>query len=155
QKIINDAPHSVNPTSRPHLQQLLLHGVSNQVWSQSSGPAGQIIGGDGKRSLSGVQRLLQSRLQRQQGLGVGQQLFDVPLQLGLPVVDLLQPLPQQTRPLGLFPRSSRLCVLVQSSGLSLDSPGVVVVGTGLFKYSSVVGEPFARGVFRRAVPDGG
>uniref|UniRef100_A0A3Q1B160 Uncharacterized protein n=1 Tax=Amphiprion ocellaris TaxID=80972 RepID=A0A3Q1B160_AMPOC len=144
----------VNPTCRPHLQQLLLHRVSDQVWSQSSGPAGQIIGGDGKRSLGSVQRLLQPRLQRQQGLGVGQQLLDVPLQLGPPVVDLLQPLPQQTRPLGLGPRSGRLGVLVQSSGLSLDAPGLVVVGTGLFKYSSVVGEPFVRGVFSRAVPGG-
>uniref|UniRef100_A0A3P8SY68 Uncharacterized protein n=1 Tax=Amphiprion percula TaxID=161767 RepID=A0A3P8SY68_AMPPE len=121
---------------------------------QSSGPAGQIIGDDGKRSLGSVQRLLQPRLQRQQGLGVGQQLLDVPLQLGPPVVNLLQPLPQQTRPLGLGPRSGRLGVLVQSSGLSLDAPGLVVVGTGLFKYSSVVGEPFVRGVFSRAVPGG-
>uniref|UniRef100_A0A3B4ZLZ6 Uncharacterized protein n=1 Tax=Stegastes partitus TaxID=144197 RepID=A0A3B4ZLZ6_9TELE len=138
----------------PHLQQLLLHRVSDQVWSQSSGPAGQIISGDGEWSLGGVQRLLQTRLQRQQGLGVGQQLLHVPLQLGLPVVDLLQPLPQQTRPPGLALPGGRLRVLVQGSGLSLDAAGLVVVGTGLFEYASVVGEPFAgaRGRLRELRP---
>uniref|UniRef100_A0A3B4TED6 Uncharacterized protein n=1 Tax=Seriola dumerili TaxID=41447 RepID=A0A3B4TED6_SERDU len=35
----------------------------NNVWSWSSRPAVQIIGGDGIRSLGGVQRLLQPRLQ--------------------------------------------------------------------------------------------
>uniref|UniRef100_A0A3B4XX10 Uncharacterized protein n=1 Tax=Seriola lalandi dorsalis TaxID=1841481 RepID=A0A3B4XX10_SERLL len=112
-----------------HNNQLLLHGVTDQVWSRSSRPAVQIIGGDGIRSLGGVQ------------LGVGQQLLDS--------------LSQKTRSLGLCLQSGCLGVLVQSFGLSLDAPGFVAVGTGLLEDGVVVGEPLGWCVLSGAVPRGG
>uniref|UniRef100_A0A3B3VAY2 Uncharacterized protein n=1 Tax=Poecilia latipinna TaxID=48699 RepID=A0A3B3VAY2_9TELE len=113
------------------LQQLLLHRVSDQLCSQSSCSAGQIIGGDGKRSLSGIQRPLQPLLHHQQRLRVGLQQLDVPLQLRLPGVDLLESLSKKTRSCGLGFQSCSLRVLAQGSGLQLDVLGVSVVGTGL------------------------
>uniref|UniRef100_A0A671TGA7 Uncharacterized protein n=1 Tax=Sparus aurata TaxID=8175 RepID=A0A671TGA7_SPAAU len=128
--------------------------IPDQVWPQSSDPAGQVVGGDGIRSLGGVQRLLQPLLERQQGLGVGPQLVDVPLQLRLPVVDLLQPLSQETCSVGLVLQSVRLGVLVQNLGLSLDAPGRLAVRTGLLEDAVVVVEPLGRAVFSGAVPGG-
>uniref|UniRef100_A0A3B3XDJ6 Uncharacterized protein n=1 Tax=Poecilia mexicana TaxID=48701 RepID=A0A3B3XDJ6_9TELE len=137
------------------LQQLLLHRVSDQLCSQSSCSAGQIIGGDGKRSLSGIQRPLQPLLHHQQRLRVGLQQLDVPLQLRLPGVDLLESLSKKTRSCGLGFQSCSLRVLAQGSGLQLDVLGVSVVGTGLCKDGLVIGEPFSRGVFSRAISSSG
>uniref|UniRef100_A0A3Q3XH89 Uncharacterized protein n=1 Tax=Mola mola TaxID=94237 RepID=A0A3Q3XH89_MOLML len=120
-----------------HLQQLLLHRVPDQVRSRSPGPAAQVVGGDGERGLGGVQCLLQPGLQRQQRVRVGLQPVDVPLQLGLPAVDLLQSLPKKTRSVGLRAQRVRLAVPLQGPGLPLDD-------------AVVVGEPLGRGVFSGA-----
>uniref|UniRef100_A0A672F1L0 Uncharacterized protein n=1 Tax=Salarias fasciatus TaxID=181472 RepID=A0A672F1L0_SALFA len=126
--------------------------VSDQVWSQSAGPAAQVVGGDGVRRLGGVQRPVQPAPQRLQRLCVGLQPLDVPLQLGAPAVDLLQPLPQQARPRGLAAQGGRLRVLLQSPGLPLHAAGLQAVGAGLLEDGVVVGEPFSRGVLCRAEP---
>uniref|UniRef100_A0A3P9MT12 Uncharacterized protein n=1 Tax=Poecilia reticulata TaxID=8081 RepID=A0A3P9MT12_POERE len=124
--------------------QFLLHSVSDQLCSQSSCSAGQIIGGDGIRMLCGIQRPLQSLLHHQQRLCVGLQQLDVPLQLRLPGVDLLESLSKKTRSCGLGLQSCSLGVLAQGSGLLLDVLGVSAVGTGLYKDGLVIGEPFSR-----------
>uniref|UniRef100_A0A8C6MJD2 Uncharacterized protein n=1 Tax=Nothobranchius furzeri TaxID=105023 RepID=A0A8C6MJD2_NOTFU len=123
--------HRIKAAHSVHLHQLLLHAVSDQVWSQSSGSAGQIIGGDGVRNLCSIQHPLQPHLHLQQSLRVGLQLLDVPLQLRPPVVDLLEPLSQKTGPQALGLHSGIMCVAVQGSGLSLDALGFVVIRTGL------------------------
>lgn len=141
----------INYYMQIHLQQLLLHSVSDQVRSRSPGPAFEVVCGDGVWNLGGVQRLLQPRLLRRQWLRVGQQLVNVLLQLWFPVVGLLQSLPQKTCPLSLGLQSGRLSVLVQSFGLPLDAAGFAAVGGGLLKDAVVVGEPLRWGVFSWAV----
>uniref|UniRef100_A0A3Q3DNV9 Uncharacterized protein n=1 Tax=Hippocampus comes TaxID=109280 RepID=A0A3Q3DNV9_HIPCM len=109
-----------------------LSSVPDQVWSQSSAPACQVVDGDGERSLGGVHRR------------VGQQPADVLLQLRLPAVDVLQPLSQQAGPVGLSLHSGGLGVLAQDPGLFLDGLSRKVVGAGLLEEAAVSGEPLRR-----------
>uniref|UniRef100_A0A8C7K314 Uncharacterized protein n=1 Tax=Oncorhynchus kisutch TaxID=8019 RepID=A0A8C7K314_ONCKI len=97
-----------------------------------------VIRGDGERDLGGVQRLQQPPLLLQEEVCLGHQLLDVPLQLRLPEVDMLQSLSQVPRPLSLGAQSPGLGFLIQCFGLMANPLGVVSVSSGLVKGREVI-----------------
>uniref|UniRef100_A0A8K9WQ76 Uncharacterized protein n=1 Tax=Oncorhynchus mykiss TaxID=8022 RepID=A0A8K9WQ76_ONCMY len=92
----------------------------------------RVIRGDGERDLGGVQRLQQPPLLLQE-VCLGHQLLDVPLQLRLPEVDMLQSLSQVPRPLSLGAQSPGLGLRIQCFGLMANPLCVVSVCNHLVK----------------------
>uniref|UniRef100_A0A8C7NXG5 Uncharacterized protein n=1 Tax=Oncorhynchus mykiss TaxID=8022 RepID=A0A8C7NXG5_ONCMY len=103
----------------------------------------RVIRGDGERDLGGVQRLQKPPLLLQE-VCLGHQLLDVPLQLRLPEVDMLQSLSQVPRPLSLGAQSPGLGLRIQCFGLMANPLCVVSVCNHLVKGREMLEVPFLR-----------
>uniref|UniRef100_A0A8C6NEZ6 Uncharacterized protein n=1 Tax=Melopsittacus undulatus TaxID=13146 RepID=A0A8C6NEZ6_MELUD len=75
-------------------RQLLFHLIIDQVWGLPPLPTLQVIGGNGIGHRSGIERPFQPQLLCCQEAGLGIQVLDLPLELRLPEVYVLQALAQ-------------------------------------------------------------
>uniref|UniRef100_A0A452J6S2 Uncharacterized protein n=1 Tax=Gopherus agassizii TaxID=38772 RepID=A0A452J6S2_9SAUR len=121
-----------------HLQQLRLHLVPNQVRRLPPLAALQVVGGDGVGHLGGVQRPLQPHFLGRQQVGLGRQVLDLPLELGLPEVRVLEALAQLGGGVLLGALGQGGGVGGQALGLVAAALGAVAVGEGLVVLGVVV-----------------
>uniref|UniRef100_A0A674JDX2 Uncharacterized protein n=1 Tax=Terrapene triunguis TaxID=2587831 RepID=A0A674JDX2_9SAUR len=121
-----------------HLQQLRLHLVPNQVRRLPPLAALQVVGGDGVGHLGGVQRPLQPHFLGRQQVGLGRQVLDLSLELGLPEVRVLEALAQLGGGVLLGALGQGGGVGGQALGLVAAALGAVAVGEGLVVLGVVV-----------------
>uniref|UniRef100_A0A6I8N1D8 Uncharacterized protein n=1 Tax=Ornithorhynchus anatinus TaxID=9258 RepID=A0A6I8N1D8_ORNAN len=119
------------PQGGRHLQQLNFRAVPDQVGGPPPLPALQVVHGDGEGQLQGVQSLLQAQLLGQEQVRLARELLDLPLQLRLPEVQVLEPLAQLLGGVGLGALGPRFGLGGQLPGLPAGALQAVAVGEGL------------------------
>uniref|UniRef100_A0A8C0QQS3 Uncharacterized protein n=1 Tax=Chelonoidis abingdonii TaxID=106734 RepID=A0A8C0QQS3_CHEAB len=118
--------------------QLRLHLVPNQVRGLPPLAALQVVGGDGVGHLGGVQCPFQPHFLGRQQVGLGRQVLDLPLELGLPEVRVLEALAQLGGGVLLGALGQGGGVGGQALGLVAAALGAVAVGEGLVVLGVVV-----------------
>uniref|UniRef100_A0A803TK65 Uncharacterized protein n=1 Tax=Anolis carolinensis TaxID=28377 RepID=A0A803TK65_ANOCA len=150
------ATHSAQGTGRvrPHIglfhTQLGLHLVAHQVRVLPPLAALQVVHGQAVEHLGGVQGPLQPPLLACLQIRLGHQVLDLPLQLRLPEVDVLEALAHFGRGVLLGPLGQLARVGRQALGLLPHPLRVVPVGKGLVVARVVVLVPFLQQVLGRA-----
>uniref|UniRef100_A0A8B9QA90 Uncharacterized protein n=1 Tax=Apteryx owenii TaxID=8824 RepID=A0A8B9QA90_APTOW len=109
-------------------------------------PTLQVIGGDGAGHLGGVERPFQPHLLGRQQPGLGDELLDLLLELGLPEVNVLEALAQGGRGLLLGALGRGGGALGQAVGLEPAALGLVAVDGGLVGLAVAVLVPLLRQV---------
>uniref|UniRef100_A0A8C9W0D3 Uncharacterized protein n=1 Tax=Scleropages formosus TaxID=113540 RepID=A0A8C9W0D3_SCLFO len=134
------------------LDELVLHGVLDQVRPDAALPAGQIVGRDDHGGLAGIQRLLQAPPERHQQLRLPRHQLHVSLQLRPARVDLLEPLAEPLGAASLRAQRPLLRFRLHASRLECQPLGGAALGGRLPEHRAVPFQPFGRAEPGRAEP---